>query len=90
MPITERELTGRTLRRTVDLCFADIWLGGGIRPDLARQLIMHDVARRWTYLYRAIDQFGQVIDVPLSPRRDLAAARRFFTSRCAPVRSMVI
>ncbi len=32
-----------------------------------------------TYLYRAIDQDGQVIDVLLSARRDLAAARRFFT-----------
>ena len=38
------------------------------------------VAGRWTYLYRAIDQHGQVIDVLLSQRRDLAAARRFFTS----------
>jgi PAS domain-containing protein len=38
------------------------------------------VAGRWTYLYRAIDQHGQVIDVLLSLRRDLAAARRFFTS----------
>jgi len=28
---------------------------------------------------RAIDQHGQVIDVLLSGRRDLAAARRFFT-----------
>jgi IS6 family transposase len=36
------------------------------------------VAGRWTYLYRAIDQYGQVIDVLLSPRRDLAAARHFF------------
>ena len=36
------------------------------------------VAGRWTYLYRAIDQYGQVIDVLLSARRDLAAARRFF------------
>jgi transposase, IS6 family len=36
-------------------------------------------ARRWTYLYRAIDQHGQVVDVLLSGRRDLAAARRFFT-----------
>jgi transposase, IS6 family len=35
------------------------------------------VAGRWTYLYRAIDQYGQVIDVLLSARRDLAA-RRFF------------
>ena len=36
------------------------------------------VAGRWTHLYRAIDQRGQVIDVLLSVRRDLAAARRFF------------
>ena len=35
------------------------------------------VAGRWTYLYRAVDQHGQVIDVLLSARRDLA--RRFFT-----------
>jgi IS6 family transposase len=31
------------------------------------------VAGRWTYLYRAIDQHGQVIDIMLSVRRDLAA-----------------
>ena len=37
------------------------------------------VAGAWTYLYRAVDQHGQVIDVLLSARRDLAAARRFFT-----------
>jgi DDE superfamily endonuclease len=36
------------------------------------------VGGRWTYLYRAIDQHGQVIDVLLSARGDLAAARRFF------------
>jgi IS6 family transposase len=33
----------------------------------------------WRYVYRAIDQDGQVIDVLLSARRDAAAARRFFT-----------
>ena len=32
----------------------------------------------WRYVYRAVDQFGQVIDVYVSRRRDLAAARRFF------------
>jgi transposase, IS6 family len=32
------------------------------------------VAGRWAYLYRAIDQHGQVVDVLLSMRRDLAAA----------------
>jgi IS6 family transposase len=37
------------------------------------------VAGRWTYLYRAVDQHGQVIDVLVSPRRDAAAARAFFT-----------
>jgi transposase, IS6 family len=36
------------------------------------------VAGTWTYLYRAVDQHGQVIDVLLSTRRDPAAARRFF------------
>jgi DDE domain len=36
------------------------------------------VAGKWTYLYRAVDQHGQVVDVLLSVRRDLAAARRFF------------
>ncbi len=29
------------------------------------------------YLYRAVDQYGQVIDVWLSARRDLTAARTF-------------
>jgi transposase, IS6 family len=38
------------------------------------------VAGRWTYLYRAVDQFGQVVDVWLSARRDLAAAQAFFTA----------
>ncbi|MCA1701880.1 MAG: IS6 family transposase [Actinobacteria bacterium] len=37
------------------------------------------VAGRWVYLYRAIDQYGQAIDVLVSPKRDLAATRRFFT-----------
>ena len=40
------------------------------------------VAGRWRYLYRAVDQFGQVIDVLLSERRDIPAARRFFVGRC--------
>ncbi|MCI0689889.1 MAG: IS6 family transposase [Sporichthyaceae bacterium] len=36
------------------------------------------VAGRWVYLYRAVDQFGQVIDVYASTRRDSEAARGFF------------
>jgi transposase-like protein len=48
------------------------------------------VAGRWRYVYRAIDQFGQVIDVFVSPRRDANAARRFFeraidTTRMTPL-----
>jgi transposase-like protein len=48
------------------------------------------VAVQWRYVYRAIDQFGQVIDVLVSPRRDVRAARRFFeqaigTTRIRPI-----
>jgi len=34
----------------------------------------------WRYVYRAVDQHGQVIDVYVSARHDIAAARRFFTT----------
>jgi transposase, IS6 family len=33
------------------------------------------IAGRWTYIYRAVDQHGHIIDVLLSHRRDAAAAR---------------
>jgi IS6 family transposase len=36
------------------------------------------VAGRWIYLYRAVDQYGQVIDVLVWKRRDAVAARAFF------------
>jgi transposase-like protein len=47
------------------------------------------VAGQWRYVYRAVDQFGQVIDVFMSQRRDAQAARRFFehaigTTKCIP------
>jgi hypothetical protein len=54
-------------------------------------------AGRWVYLYRAIDQFGQVIDVLVAEKRDLAATRRFFPaplntgrpqSRSPPIRRL--
>ncbi len=38
------------------------------------------VSGRWRYVYRAVDDHGQVIDVMVSPRRDIAAARRFFST----------
>ena len=47
------------------------------------------VAGRWRYVYRAIDQFGQVIDISVSPQRDTKAAQQFFeraigTTRITP------
>jgi transposase-like protein len=38
------------------------------------------VAGRCRYVYRAIDQYGQMIDVYVSPRRDMQAARRLFAT----------
>jgi transposase-like protein len=35
------------------------------------------VAGRWRYVYRAVDQIGQVIDVLVAARRDAGAAHRF-------------
>jgi transposase-like protein len=35
------------------------------------------VAGQWRYVYRAIDQLGQVFDVFVSTRRDATAAHRF-------------
>ena len=45
------------------------------------------VAGRWRYVYRAIDQFGQVIDVFVSLRRDMRAARRFFERAISTTRT---
>jgi IS6 family transposase len=36
------------------------------------------VGGRWRYVHRAVDQYGQVIDVYVAARRDTAAARTFF------------
>ena len=36
------------------------------------------VSGTWRYVYRAVDQYGQVIDVFLSKKRDLKAAEAFF------------
>jgi len=48
------------------------------------------VAGQWRYVHRAIDQFGQVIDLFVSVRRDTKAAHRFFeraigTTKVTPV-----
>ena len=36
------------------------------------------VAGVWRYVYRAVDQHGQVIDVLVSKRRNVPAATKFF------------
>jgi len=41
------------------------------------------VAGVWGYVYRAVDQHGQVIDAYVSRRRDIASARRLFTAALA-------
>src|SRR5258707_7689762 len=33
---------------------------------------------RWQYLWRAVDQDGNVLDILVQPRRDAKAAKRFF------------
>ena len=38
------------------------------------------VSGKWRYVYRAVDQYGQIIDVYISPRRDTRAARQFCTT----------
>jgi IS6 family transposase len=44
------------------------------------------VGETWRYLFWAIDQFGQVIDVFLSPRRNTEAARRFLAQAISRTR----
>jgi transposase-like protein len=44
------------------------------------------VGEAWRYVYRAVDQHGQVIDVLVSTRRDAAAARRFFRRALATLK----
>ena len=41
------------------------------------------VAGVWRYVYRSVDQHGQVIDVDVSKRRNITAATRFFESMLA-------
>ena len=41
------------------------------------------IGKRWYYLFRAIDEHGQIVDVYLSHRRDRAAAQAFFEGALA-------
>ena len=48
---------------------------------------------RWRYLWRAVDQDGNVLDILVQPRRDAKAAKRFFRKllkrQCASPRVLV-
>jgi len=48
------------------------------------------VSGRWRYVYRAVDQFGQVIDVFVSLQRDVVAARRFFERAIGTTKTMPV
>src|SRR5438477_4538852 len=58
------------------------WCGPAVPPRRGDRWYVDEtyvkVAGRWRYVYRAIDQYGQVIDVSIAPRRDMQAGRRFF------------
>ena len=61
------------------------------RPRMGRSRAF---SRPWShstrlFWYRAVDQHGQVIDVFVSRRRDIAAARRFFATALAAHREPV-
>src|SRR5438128_3794710 len=44
-----------------------------------------NVKGKWCYLYRAIDRDGNLVDSMLSEKRDVYAAKRFFTQAVAVV-----
>jgi hypothetical protein len=64
------------IHRRLRVAMAVLWLTGAVIAGFK-------VSGRWRYVYRAIDQFWQVIDVYVSPRRDGGAARCFFTRALA-------
>jgi len=47
---------------------------------LVRRETYVKVAGTWRYVYRAVDQHGQVIDVYVSKKRDAKSATRFFSA----------
>jgi transposase-like protein len=48
------------------------------------------VAGKWRYVYCAVDQFGQVIDVFVAVQRDASAARRFFQRAIGTTKGMPV
>ncbi len=93
-PISYRDLERMLLDRGVQVDHTTLfrWIQA-YAPELDKRIRRHlrmtngswrvdetyiQVKGEWVYLYRAVDASGQTIDFLLSPRRDAAAARRFF------------
>lgn len=70
-------------------------------PEIAKRSIKHwfwrglnwhvdetyvRVGKKWRYLWRAVDQRGQLIDYRLTARRDVKAARAFLKQACENAR----
>jgi len=93
-PLSARQVTELLAERGIDVSARTVlnW-AQTFGPQIAVAIRAHrrPLGRRWyvdevfmfrrgnkLYLYRAIDQHGQVIDVLLRSRRDLASAKAFF------------
>jgi NAD(P)-dependent dehydrogenase (short-subunit alcohol dehydrogenase family) len=75
-PIYQPEVAARAVVHAADhLEGREYWAGS----RTVGTLIANQLAGRWVCLYRAIDQFGQVVDVLVFQKRDLMTTRRFFT-----------
>lgn len=55
-------------------------------PCRARDETYIKVRGKWRYLWRAVDQRGQLVDFRLKARRDIKAARAFLKQACENAR----
>jgi IS6 family transposase len=69
---------GATLYTVVDRCSPTVPARSRSRWFVDETYVK--VAGVWRYVYRAVDEHGQVIDALVSKRRDIAAARAFFAA----------
>jgi len=44
---------------------------------------------KWCYLFRAFDHDGNLVDVRLSEKRDMDAAKRFFLQRLVALKALI-
>src|ERR1700724_3970094 len=81
-------LTHTTILRWVQRCvpeFEKRWsryarpVGDSWRVDETYLKIRGQWEGQWVYLYRAVDKQGRTVDFLLSKRRDVSAAKRFFS-----------